>query len=1310
MATLATIPTQPGTEVIRVLLTVDSGSDLDDLLGTHVTLTGDLEFDATVTFSGIDPYRRNDPSAGDTFLNLKQAGVGSFITWRDTGMNATARLLVASSSDADTVRECEYNAVFASSYFWVAPVDLGAMSTGSTLNLVLVVPPPPTQDVSLTASAGNPTGTVAAAAAPAPIRNATLTASAGTPTGAVAADSAVVATLTTIPPQPGTEVLRVLLTLNSGSDTEDLERTITLTGDAEFDATLSFTGLRPYRRNSPSAGETRFRIRRGASGNFVTWRDQGRNATARLLVASSSDDVTVRECEHESITATRWWWIAPVDLGEMSTGSTLNLVLVVPPVVDVDATLTATAGEPTGTVAAAAAPAPVHDATLTVRAGNPTATITAAAAPAPIHDATITAEAGSPTGTVAAAAAPPMATLTTIPPQPGTEVLRVLLTLDSGTDTDNLLTTITLTGDAELDATLAFTGIRPYLRDAPSAGETQFSLLKTGAGDFATWRNMGSNVTARLLVASSSDDVTVRECEHQSVTTTRWWWVAPVDLGAMSTGSTLNLVLAVPPVVVDATLTARAGNPTGTVTAAAAPAPVHDATLTAEAGDPTGTIAAASVVVPTQDVSLTASAGSPTGTLAADSAVMPTHNATLTARAGTPTGTVTAATASAPSHDAILTAEAGSPTGAVAAAAAPAPIHNATLTARAGSPTATVVAATASAPIHNVTLTATAGDPTGTVAAESAIVPIHDAVLTASAGSPTATVTAAAAPAPVHNATLTVRAGNPTAVLAPAGEMAVVISARAGSPTAVLAPAGEMAVVIAARAGSPTVPLIAATDRNPYAATMSRGIPYVPLASAPANSGITLAHIIAASNLAADRCGWTDDYLIPTVKSWRIPSAKAGPWRYEMGMPVISTVTPGIMIDDHVIQYTAARDGGVKIVAVMGFGWLESLGRLTITVGIDTAIIPGLDVSPGSSYLVGNEFVWFDAHSAIVRLTPFVHAAGDPISRVHTNTTLAAAILRLAGRQNDYENRAGYSARDAQRPQPNAKVEDFRIMDTEAAQSLQPFIRPPMTTWKRPSNYGLLASEQADVSPAPPSLDVADVLAAIREGDDIDIDRSVDGQITINADPGGGLEIASLYALTTVAATQPTAAELLAGTHAFSGTIVLPGYAGSQYYWFAADQGIQNLRETGSSFSAFSAFGDPTGIVVGGVQHYLYGSIAPFAARAASQSWRAVAGPAPVLATTIYGGIRVTPGDFVAADFTFGPTTSPLQYPSNQGWYGIAWPEQAGPVTFIGLGIGGFNQINHFTEQSAAIILGGVSHTIWRSNNPLGASQILEVR
>ena len=240
---------------------------------------------------------------------------------------------------------------------------------------------------------------------------------------------------------------------------------------------------------------------------------------------------------------------------------------------------------------------------------------------------------------------------------------------------------------------------------------------------------------------------------------------------------------------------------------------------------------------------------------------------------------------------------------------------------------------------------------------------------------------------------------------------------------------------------------------------MSRGIPYVPLASAPDGSGITLAHIIAASNLAADRCGWDDDYLIPTAKSWRILSAKAGPWRYDMGMPVLEAITLGVTLDGHTIQFTALQSGSVEVEAVMGFGWLERHVPLTDSIDIDTAIIPDIVAAPGDSYLVGNEFVWYDASSAIVRPAPLVHGAGQSIRRVHANTTLASAILRMAGRQKDYEARAGYSSREAQRPAPGAQVEEFQIMDTEVAQTLQPFIRPSVLTWKRPSNYGLLESE-----------------------------------------------------------------------------------------------------------------------------------------------------------------------------------------------------------------------------------------------------------
>ena len=763
-----------------------------------------------------------------------------------------------------------------------------------------------------------------------------------------------------------------------------------------------------------------------------------------------------------------------------------------------------------------------------------------------------------------------MATLTTIPAQSG-EVIRALLTLDddAGTDLSNLRATqsyVTQTGDIDLNADVRLNGIDPF---TPGSSQGDIRLRKSGDG-FNSWRVLPGNDAVELRFSASFDGDTVRQGTERNFGGGFWnWFITGLPSTVQADGgATIALVMNVPTtdVFADATLTARAGNPTATVAAAAALPPFNDATLTALAG----------------------------------------------------------------------------------------------------SPTVAIVASATGAPFHNAELAARAGNPTVAVTASSAAAPIRDATLSARAGSPTV-------------------------------QWGVVVDGLAIDAS------------FMAEAGVPRATWIAATGRNPYDSPMSRGIPYVSLADAPAGSGLTLAHIIAASNLAADRTGWTGDYLIPTVKAWRIPSAKAGTWRYDMGMPVIEAVTPGLTIDGHILQFTAAQSGGLEVVAVMGFGWLEPQGRLTDSIGIDTAIIPGIAVAPGDSYLIGHEHVWYDADSALVRLTPFVHAAGDPIRRVHPNATLASAILRLAGRQKDYEERAGYSAREAQRPMPGAKVQDFRVMDTEAAQTLQPFIRPSMLIWKRPSNYGLLEVDPLATSVSTPTSMtqlVDDVLAAIREGDDIDIDRSVDEQITINADPGGGLEITSLYALLAGTSAEPTVDEFLASTHAFGPVITVPAFAGRSYLWFAADQPLNDLRETGSAFSAFPAFEAAVIYVIGGVTHYAYRTVTDLNPRLAAVSWTARASDVIPAAIEYRFGIKAT-ADFVAADFTqesaIGQFVIPgaPDWPDGEGRYmGFAKPLASGPLIRISNTPGGANFIIAWQQQATNVQINGVEYGVWVSRGP----------
>lgn len=227
---------------------------------------------------------------------------------------------------------------------------------------------------------------------------------------------------------------------------------------------------------------------------------------------------------------------------------------------------------------------------------------------------------------------------------------------------------------------------------------------------------------------------------------------------------------------------------------------------------------------------------------------------------------------------------------------------------------------------------------------------------------------------------------------------------------------------------------------------MTRGIPYVPLADAPKERGITLANIIAVSNLAADRCGWQRHALIPTPKTFRLVG-RAGLARYLIGMPVVEAISPVDAIDYDIVQLDAGANAATPIGLIAGWGWLQHVATLAQPLAADARAIPNIDGAAGENYLIGAEHVWLDATPALVRAAPVAHNTGTVVRRIHADATLASAILRMASRQQDYEERAGYSARNAVRPKPGQTVETFRVMDTEVAQTLQPFVYPH---WRAP--------------------------------------------------------------------------------------------------------------------------------------------------------------------------------------------------------------------------------------------------------------------
>ena len=145
------------------------------------------------------------------------------------------------------------------------------------------------------------------------------------------------ASLTTIPTQAGTEHIRVLLTMGSGtpSGTNALslratESYVTQTGDAVFAANISLDGIAPHGRQT--AGQGDIRLRRSGATFFSNWRNQ-QSETPKLLYASSADGDTVREGTEGSVGGGYWNWhlLGQSSFAQVATGDTINLVIYSPP-------------------------------------------------------------------------------------------------------------------------------------------------------------------------------------------------------------------------------------------------------------------------------------------------------------------------------------------------------------------------------------------------------------------------------------------------------------------------------------------------------------------------------------------------------------------------------------------------------------------------------------------------------------------------------------------------------------------------------------------------------------------------------------------------------------------------------------------------------------------------------------------------------------------------------------------------------------------------------------------------------------------
>lgn len=148
MATLTTIPRQPGNEVIRVLLT--KGSDFlgDQILGSvgDNTITGRTAFLGATDGLNLDGLTHWDPDGQGTSMRLRRT-TGSFSDWYDADSNSEARLIVATNRNGDTPREATPGDRFGGQnvpgngfWNWTIGDPTGELDEGDTIALVLWLP------------------------------------------------------------------------------------------------------------------------------------------------------------------------------------------------------------------------------------------------------------------------------------------------------------------------------------------------------------------------------------------------------------------------------------------------------------------------------------------------------------------------------------------------------------------------------------------------------------------------------------------------------------------------------------------------------------------------------------------------------------------------------------------------------------------------------------------------------------------------------------------------------------------------------------------------------------------------------------------------------------------------------------------------------------------------------------------------------------------------------------------------------------------------------------------------------------------
>ena len=468
------------------------------------------------------------------------------------------------------------------------------------------------------------------------------------------------ATLTTIPTQEGTEIIRVLLAVHADqltgiSDIRGSQSNCTLTGDAVFDgslAGLTLDGIQPLTiAYGGTAGTHRIRLRH-TGGFFSTWRAS--NAPRLKAAFSQAGDTVVEFTEVVqfgnplgiSIGGGYWNWEVSglTGLTSLPAGNNnIALVMWIPSAINYsDVSFRATAGSPTATIV----PDGVdinRDVAFSATAGSPTATIVPDSASIN-RDVSFSAIAGSPTASfvpdnvdinrdVAFAATAGIPTATFAP------IRETAFSLDTfnieGLNTP-ILAFITA-GVPENNGTIFRASanggpLGAVSSDSDLEAQTNQSITRIalgiqGTGNIRLWSNpstlawsnfftVNPDLTVRFQTATAGPFTLTRA--SQGVSFSNWGTsntAARTAIDGIAEGDDFIIALAEQNFR-DVTFSATAGSPTATFAPERALITTRDVAFSATAGAPTATFAPEEHGITVRDVAFSAQAGSPTATFA----------------------------------------------------------------------------------------------------------------------------------------------------------------------------------------------------------------------------------------------------------------------------------------------------------------------------------------------------------------------------------------------------------------------------------------------------------------------------------------------------------------------------------------------------------------------------------------------------------------------------------------------------------------------------------------------------------------------